>query len=167
MQNQPVGRILVVDDCVTVCGAMQLLLEKNGYRVQLATSGAAAIDKAARAEGTLDLVILDMCMFGLDGEATLARMRAFDPQLPCLIYSAYPEDDATARMRATGRCAYLAKPVSLYELLEHIERMLTIYPRARAGAAVTVSSPRPAAVPGRKTRAKPPRTCRTPLKHKR
>ena len=58
-------RVLVVDDEKTLVKGMKFNLENEGYEVECAYDGAAAVDLAR--EGQFDLIILDLMMPEIDG----------------------------------------------------------------------------------------------------
>ena len=66
-----------------------------------------------------DMVLLDLLMPGMNGEQTLAALRALRPDVRVLLISGYSEGDILGRLGGEGRLAFLAKPFSR----EAIERM--------------------------------------------
>jgi len=125
-------QILIVDDDEHVREVLRLVLEKRGYSVRLAADNTVAIMNVTFHGPDLALVLLDMKMPGLDGERTLLGIRALQADLPCLVYSAFCEQDVMARMQQAGRFAYMAKPASMTALLDKIAGMLVQYPRVVA-----------------------------------
>ncbi len=89
-----VARILVVDDDPRIAASVRRALVYEGYRVEVAIDGPAAL--AACRDETPDLVVLDRMLPGLDGVEVARRLRAADAGLPILI-SQYPEDDRERR----------------------------------------------------------------------
>ena len=113
-------RILLVDDDKFLLAMLSGRLERDGYVVQSATSGAQAL--AHIDDGWPDLVILDLMMPGMDGEQLAARIkRAID--LPIIVLSAVA--DAASKVNLIERYAddYVTKPFEYLELLARIRRV--------------------------------------------
>lgn len=116
------GRILVVDDDEVVRSLARDLLRELGYEVEVAESGPAALELIRARPGSIDLVILDMIMPGMDGETALKNLRASDPRLRFLICSgAFPEGAALPVEDADG---FLQKPYTLAALSRAISGIL-------------------------------------------
>jgi adenylate cyclase len=102
--------ILVVDDNEDNRDMLARRLRRQGYEVQTAGGGRAAL--TALAVGPVDLVLLDVMMPDLDGYAVLERLKA-DPALrdiPVLMISALDELDSVVRCIQLGAEDYLGKP---------------------------------------------------------
>ena len=82
-------RILVVDDERTLVKGIKFNLENEGYEVECAYDGAAAVELAR--EGKFDLMILDLMMPELDGLEACMRIREFS-NVPIMMLTAKSED---------------------------------------------------------------------------
>ena len=104
------GKILLVDDDDGNRETLRRRLEKEGHTVSEAADGEGALE--ALKAGGFDLVLLDMIMPGLDGEATLARMKAHEDwkHLPVVMISALDELATVTRCIEAGAEDYLPKP---------------------------------------------------------
>jgi two-component system response regulator MprA len=114
-------RILVVDDDARIAAAVRRALIYEGYEVEVAGDGSAAL--AAARERLPDLVVLDVMLPGLDGLEVCRRLRA-DGDLPILMLTTR---DATAdRVRGldSGGDDYLVKPFAYEELLARVRALL-------------------------------------------
>ena len=121
-QDRPV--ILVADDDEMVRALITEALTRQGLRVVVARNGRDAIGELARDD--IDLALLDLNMPVLDGLETLGEIRA-NPRyrtLPVILVTG--SDDESARIRGLegGADDYLAKPVSLNELMARIRAHL-------------------------------------------
>jgi DNA-binding response OmpR family regulator len=107
--------VLVVDDQPDICAMMQMVLEEvAGFRVSLATTGAAALVLLESAI-PLDTVVLDVVLPDLSGfELALAAIRQ---GLPVLMMTGSP---AAAQQLAHARWPYLKKPFHLEELIAQV-----------------------------------------------
>ena len=101
--------IFVVDDEMVVRQMVTQVLKSNGYRVVTAASGEEAVQMYARLAGSVDLVLLDMVMPGLNGEETFELLRASDPDLPVLLTSGFVQEDVTDRLLRKGAIGLVYK----------------------------------------------------------
>jgi two-component system, OmpR family, copper resistance phosphate regulon response regulator CusR len=117
-------RILVVEDEPRILAFVSRRLETDGYTVQAALDGAAALDAVAHARP--DLVVLDLLLPRVDGLTVLKHLSAKHPTLPVVILSA--RDDLPTKLRGfeLGAWDYLGKPFSLDELVARIRAHLRV-----------------------------------------
>ncbi len=115
-------RILVVDDDRSVRESLRRSLAFNGYQVDLASDGQAALD-AVTAQRP-DAMVLDVMMPRLDGLEVCRRMRAGGDDLPILVLTA--RDAVSDRVSGldAGADDYLPKPFALEELLARLRALL-------------------------------------------
>lgn len=115
-------KILLADDELSLCDALEIILEDAGYRVRIAHDGARAIDLFKRE--CPDLVILDVMMPKHDGFEVCEAVRAINPDVPMLMLSAKGDIvDKKSGFKA-GADDYLVKPFNDEELLLRIEALL-------------------------------------------
>ena len=116
------GSILVIDDEEIMREILDALLTREGYRVQLASSGEEGIEFAKSAP--FDAVIVDVMMPGLDGIATLEELKKIDDDLPVLMITAFASvETAIAAMKA-GAFDYITKPFKNDEVLVVVRNAL-------------------------------------------
>jgi DNA-binding response OmpR family regulator len=115
-------RILVVDDEPQIRTLIGRALAEAGYSADLAGDGDAALTLAATQRYAM--AILDLMMPGLDGQATLARLRERRLDLPVLMLSCVDDVQAKVRCLELGAQDYLTKPFSLAELLARVRVQL-------------------------------------------
>ncbi|RLC92239.1 MAG: DNA-binding response regulator [Chloroflexi bacterium] len=113
--------VLVVDDDGRMLRMMARILEMEGYRVQQAGSGEAALE--AFDEGTPDLVLLDIMMPGMDGYAVCRRIREFS-QVPIIMVTAKDSDEEKVQGLDAGADDYISKPFSSSELAARVRAVL-------------------------------------------
>jgi DNA-binding response OmpR family regulator len=121
------ARILVVEDEARLGDILRLYLERDGHDVTVVGDGRAAIDSLdavdAGTANPIDLVVLDLMLPGLSGEAVLAEIRDRG-DTPVLIASAKRSDlDRIAGLRS-GADDYLAKPFNPNELTARVAAIL-------------------------------------------
>jgi DNA-binding response OmpR family regulator len=131
-------RILVVDDDADIRGLVRELLERRGFTVAEATDGKQALQ--AFYEGRPDLVVLDVSMPGLDGWATLERIRELS-DVPVMMLTARSEELEKTRGLRAGADDYVTKPFGRQELLARVEALLRRAGGREAAAAETYSDP--------------------------
>lgn len=106
--------ILVVDDDPTIGDLIQEVLEGAGYGVQRAYSGTEALLVLERRRP--DLVLLDLMLPGLSGEALLPRLEG----LPVIVVSAKAAVGDKVSLLLGGAADYLTKPFDTQELLARV-----------------------------------------------
>jgi two-component system response regulator MprA len=116
-------RILVVDDERAVRESLQRALELEGYSVELAGDGEAALERLDAA-APADAVILDVLMPGIDGLEVCRRLRAAGNAVPVLMLTARSEVDSRVAGLDAGADDYLPKPFALAELLARLRALL-------------------------------------------
>jgi DNA-binding response OmpR family regulator len=122
------ARILVVEDEPRLGELLRLYLERDGHSVTVVTDGRAAI--AAVDADPVDLVVLDLMLPGVGGEAVLAAIRDRG-DTPVLIASAKRSDSERIAGLRMGADDYLAKPFNPHELTARVAAVLR---RSRATA---------------------------------
>jgi len=130
--NTASGRILLIEDDPRLAALVSEYLGEAGYRVVVAETGAAGLDRAAREP--FDAVVLDLMLPDMDGLDVCRRLRA-DSVLPILMLTA--RGDAMDRVVGLemGADDYLPKPFEPRELLARLRAILR---RGRAGVAADV-----------------------------
>ncbi|MDQ8045714.1 MAG: response regulator [Solirubrobacteraceae bacterium] len=114
-------RILVVDDERQLLRAMSINLRARGYDVDLAETGAQALDQAAKHRP--DVVILDLGLPDLDGTDVIAGLRGWT-QVPIIVLSARHTEDAKVTALDAGADDYVTKPFGMDELLARLRSTL-------------------------------------------
>ena len=114
-------KILVVDDERTLVKGIKFNLENEGYEVECAYDGAAAVELAR--EGKLDLIILDLMMPELDGLEACMRIREFS-NVPIIMLTAKSEDADKLMGFECGADDYLTKPFNILELKARVRALL-------------------------------------------
>ena len=116
-------KILVVDDERAVRESLRRALELEGYEIELADDGVAAL--AALEDGDdPDAMILDVLMPGVDGLEVTRQVRRGGSRLPILMLTARVEvGDRVAGLDA-GADDYVTKPFALEELLARVRALL-------------------------------------------
>lgn len=118
------GRILLVDDDENIRNMGKSLLERAGFEVLVAADGVEALDEFARVHGELRLVILDLTMPRMDGEACLRELLRRDPTLKVIMASGFNEQEVINRFAEGGPGGFVQKPYNSVDLLSKIQQLL-------------------------------------------
>src|SRR5688500_13085407 len=103
--------ILIVDDEPGVRSALGGVLRDEGYEVDAVDSGEACLERLARQ--TYDVVVLDIWLPGIDGLATLARMRERQIDVQVVIISGHGNIESAVRAIKMGAFDFVEKPLTL------------------------------------------------------
>ena len=114
-------KILVVDDEQVLVKGMTFNLQNEGYEVDSAYDGDAAVELARK--GGYDLIILDWMMPGLSGSEACMKIREFS-QVPIIMLTARSEDADKLMGFACGADDYVTKPFNILELKARIRALL-------------------------------------------
>jgi DNA-binding NtrC family response regulator len=111
-------RILVVDDEPGICQLLREALTRYGHHVAAFSRAEEAI--AGAAEEDYAVVLLDVMMPGMDGQQTLASLRAHLPRATFVMMTGYPDSELAASCLDDGAMLCLPKPVRIANLLDLI-----------------------------------------------
>ena len=106
--------VLVVDDEKDVREIVTEMIEDLGFSVYGADSGEAALDLISQT--SVDLVISDVKMRGMDGLSFARRLRKRSPKLPLALMTSYPCDDVRKMLQEQRVDFLLQKPFQMDEL---------------------------------------------------
>lgn len=117
-------KILIIDDDLDTLRLVGLMLQKQGYGIMAASSGAQGLEMAF--ENPPDLVLLDVMMPGMDGYEVARRLRAngLTVNIPILMFTAKSQLDDKVTGFEAGADDYLTKPTHPSELQAHVKALL-------------------------------------------
>jgi class 3 adenylate cyclase len=119
------GVVLVVDDLVENRELISRRLSRLGYKVQLAASGEEALETVRKQ--TVDLILLDILMPGIDGLQVLSRLKS-DPavrHIPVVMLSSEDQIETIVRCITLGADDFLPKPFNATLLAARVESSLS------------------------------------------
>lgn len=148
---EPQASLLCVDDDPSALAALARRLRHRRYRIVGTTCGLEAC-RLIEAE-SFDVVLLDICMPGMNGYDLLARIRWSSPDLPVIMLTALQTPDALDRSTTLGCTVFYDKTWPVEALLHHIEMAVarsrrqrrrrrfaaferTLFPRSRGASEV-------------------------------
>src|SRR5215469_1466807 len=113
--------IRCVDDSPSVLEEQQMLLEEKGYRVLTATNGVDAVD--AFRSHSVDLVLIDYHMPGINGAVAAARMRDSNLDVPIVLLSG--DEDVLPNDLEAVDC-FLSKSEPISSFLQRVDHLLSL-----------------------------------------
>ena len=117
--------ILLVEDEAAVRSLVLAVLSQAGYRVIEASGGEEAIATAGRIAETIDLVVTDVVMPGMNGRALAASLVAARPGLRVIFMSGYTDDILARHGVLEPGTFFLAKPFTTTALLQRVREALS------------------------------------------
>lgn len=117
------GKILVVDDIVDNSFLLKIVLETEGYQVETANSGFAALEKIVAQPP--DLVLLDVMMPEMNGYEVVQQIRQHPhiPPIPVILVTAYDRTTLANKPEIVAD-GFIHKPFNFDELLQQIKTVL-------------------------------------------
>ena len=116
--------ILTVDDEVMICELISEVLQNKGYTVRKSQSGEDALKSIS--EEKPDIVLLDLNMPGMGGEATLREIKKRHRDLPVIIVSVNTSMNKALELLRDGASDYITKPIDFSYLEKNFSIWATI-----------------------------------------
>ena len=117
------ANILVVDDELGIRDLLSEILNDEGHSVEMAANATQA--RAARNNGTFDLVLLDIWMPDTDGVSLLKEWAASGQlTMPVIMMSGHATIDTAVEATRIGALSFLEKPITMQKLLKAVEQGL-------------------------------------------
>ena len=121
-------RILMVDDDREMVTLGKLILEREGFEVVPAHSGAEGLEIVNSYDGQIDLILLDIMMLGIDGWQVLTTLKNNEKHahIPVIMLTArhYLEDESETANYAHLFDGYVVKPFVVRDLMAKINELL-------------------------------------------
>ena len=117
-------RLLIAEDDADMRDLLQEDLENAGYEIVVAVDGAAALEHIRRERKPIDLVITDVQMPGLKGDALVQALREQRAEIPVLVITGFGSVEQAVQMIKAGAFQYLTKPFETGELLQLVDAAL-------------------------------------------
>lgn len=102
--------ILIVEDEPLNSELLEVFLKRKGLSYLLAADGVVAMEMFER-HPEIDLVLLDIKLPHLDGEAVLKKMKKLRPNIPIIVQTAYVFEEDKKRFFDIGGDDYISKPL--------------------------------------------------------
>ena len=118
------GRILIIDDDPTVLRIVDRMLARMGYEVESRGSGEDGLVELAKSSAGYDVVLIDMEMPDMNGEAVATEIRAKEYPVALVLSSGYTKDVLSAKNASGLFDAFIQKPYRVQELFETVTKVL-------------------------------------------
>lgn len=119
--------ILLVEDDRSVRELVDIVLQKLGYRVLVASDGPRALDLWSRTSDQIDLLMTDLVMPGeVDGLALARQLCSEKCGLKAIVFSGYITDTVKSAAEASEDLAYLEKPFDQRQLARVVRDLLGV-----------------------------------------
>jgi len=116
--------ILLVDDEERVREVAKMVLARAGYRVMTAANGAEALALYAQHREKIALVLTDMAMPVMDGNATISALRAMNPGVKIIASSGLIDDHSMTSAGKPGAVHFIPKPYTAETMLKVLAEAL-------------------------------------------
>ena len=116
------GAILIIDDEAAIRESLQILLEMEGYEVELAGTGEQGLTRLA--ERPFDLVLLDFALPERNGLEVLADIRERDPAFSVIMITAYGTVENAVKAMQAGAANFVQKPWDNEKLLADVRNAI-------------------------------------------
>lgn len=110
--------VMVVDDRMGIRKLLQEVLQGAGHYVVTAAGGKEALERITRL--SVDLVLLDMKMPGMNGLDTLKMLKKVRPDVTVLIMTAYEELEVLKEAQRCGASGYISKPFDIEDIKDAV-----------------------------------------------
>jgi DNA-binding response OmpR family regulator len=114
--------VLLAEDDAAIAEPLSRALHREGYQVQVVDEGDAVLEVVG--SGSVDLLVLDLGLAGMDGLDVCRRLRAAGCTIPVLMLTARADEVDFVVGLDAGADDYVAKPFRLAELLARIRALL-------------------------------------------
>lgn len=113
------AKILIVDDNLSLCKTMSLVLNRKGYDVSTANDGFEAIDRVKNE--FFDIIFMDIKMPVLNGVETYKKIREVNDKIITIMMTAYAVDDLIQDALKEGAYGIIYKPLDFENIVSLIE----------------------------------------------
>jgi DNA-binding NtrC family response regulator len=114
MAKSRIAKVLVVDDEEIMRKNLDHILQKEGYIVVMAASGAEALEKMETSD--FDVVLTDIKMENISGIEVLEKTKIKYPETEVVMVTAYASTDSAMETLKKGAFQYIAKPFKISEI---------------------------------------------------
>jgi PAS domain S-box-containing protein len=116
--------VLVVDDDELLAEMAENLLEALGYSVITAGSGREALQIYSERGHSIELLLVDMTMQGMDGAEVLHELRMRGAMVPVLISSSFSREDASSKITEDDLTFFIQKPYTVERLKSALDEVM-------------------------------------------
>jgi len=118
--------ILIVEDEEMLRALTKDVLTREGYSILEAKDGAEGLARFTLEHRAIDLVLLDLGLPQVAGDALFRQMRAIDPRVPIILSTGFLRKDAADEVLRTHATAVIEKPYAVEELVSTIRQVFNV-----------------------------------------
>ncbi len=120
--------VLIVDDDEAVLNLLEILIRRDGFKIERAASGEEALEKL---KSRPDAVVLDFMLPGISAYDVLRRLRSWsEPIPPVIVVTAFYESKEIQEMKRDPNVVlFLSKPINQEKLLQALHKVLVTQPQ--------------------------------------
>lgn len=118
------GNILIIDDEEVIRITANAILDNLGYQVYMASDGLSGIKKYHELQDSIDLIILDMIMPGMNGKECFYELKKINPNAKIIISSGFSREEDLIELKEAGLQAFIRKPFHTADLSLKISEIL-------------------------------------------
>ena len=118
------GLVLMIEDEEHIRILFRDAMFDEGVMVVGLPTGEEGVEFYRSHSKEIDLVVLDLSLPGISGEATFNQLKALDPKVKVVISSGFPIEDVTRTFDGTSVIGYLQKPYNYVTLVESVAKFL-------------------------------------------
>ena len=122
MNQLSIAKVLVVDDEEIARKNLDHILQKEGYIVVMAASGAEALEKMETSD--FDVVLTDIRMENISGIEVLEKTKIKYPETEVVMVTAYASTDSATETLKKGAFQYIAKPFKINDIRITVKRAI-------------------------------------------
>ena len=115
------AKILIIDDDIFICKAIQKQLINKGFNAEVAFTGESGL-KMVKTH-TFDLVLCDFRLPDKDGLKVLKEIKRIDNHIPVIIITAYADVRIAVKLIKQGAYDYMVKPLHSEEILSLVKQL--------------------------------------------
>ena len=120
--NKEIDRILVADDDAVIREGLRRILTAEGYEVETASNGRAALERLEQKR--FKLLVTDLKMPGMSGLEVLQTLRKCQPELPVILITGYAAIDNAVEAMKNGATDYISKPFANEEIVSKVKNAM-------------------------------------------
>jgi PAS domain S-box-containing protein len=118
------GTVLVIDDEETVRAVAARMVQSFGFTAMVAEDGREGVEKYRAHQAEITIVLMDLTMPHLDGEAAFRELRQINPAVRVILMSGFNEQEAINRFTGKGLAGFLQKPFKAAPLRKKLKEVL-------------------------------------------
>ena len=117
--------VIVVEDDITTCQALQSLLEAHNYRVLTAPNGVQALQILEKMHNIVNLVVSDIVMPEMGGFTLYRLLRDQYPETKVLLITGHPLEEENQTLLEKGQADWIQKPFSVSQFTQIVKKLLS------------------------------------------